>query len=233
MSKKIPIARNWYVFDAVQACSLGLALVGVALFVFAAPWAPGAMDRWLTQVLLGFSGNLITGAITAFVVDTLAQRQTQQERLRSLVLDVISRDPSLSRRAVKELNEHGWLRDGTMAGQDLSYVQLEGVDLEGADLTGAQMKGAVFNRCNLRRVKLAGADLEASTFSRCDLSKADLTKVTARLSDWTDSDLRGAELTDGKFLDSNFLRADLTDAKLAGADTAGSSFTDARGAGLT
>lgn len=193
---------RWYSFDAAQVASLILLVLGLALLIAAAPWSAG--NAWQSDVMLGFSGNLITGAITAFVVDVIAQRRSTLEQFHALLVDIRSGDKGIVNRGFAALREAGWLLDGTLENVDFSYIKLQGVDLAGARLNGAILTGATLEGCSLRNSQLRKVVLDAATIRNCDFSEADLSGARGLLSDWAKSDLHAAKLNGAKFGDAHF-----------------------------
>jgi uncharacterized protein YjbI with pentapeptide repeats len=109
------------------------------------------------------------------------------------------------------------LREGHLAGLDLSEADLEAADLADADLTDADLSGA----------DLTGADLTGADLSGADLSGADLTGADLTGTHLVHADLSGADLTDADLPDANLLKARLTDADLTDADLTDADLTDA------
>lgn len=115
-----------------------------------------------------------------------------------------------------------------LAQADLQYAQLNGVDLTGAVLSGAQLGGADMSGGILDRADLEGADLTAAILDdaslvAADLEDADLTGIHAHRADFTnavgdDATFVEADLSDAVFVNVAMAGLDLSDAGLDGCD---------------
>jgi uncharacterized protein YjbI with pentapeptide repeats len=124
-------------------------------------------------------------------------------RLPTLEIDLAETRAELVRRLA-----HG----ESLAGTDLSDLQLDGFDFSGRNLAGARLDRANLRGASLARATLDGASLEGASLEDAALDEASLVGanlVGARLSRAL---LRGAALTD-----ANLTTADLRDAALDGA----------------
>lgn len=228
LGAQVPRVRSWYRFGAAQIASITLFILSGLFLWLADPWS-GSPTTWRSDLFLGLFGNLTTGAVTALIVDVIGQRQAKQEQLRRLILDMLSRDPSITKRAVKELQDEGWLTDGTLNKIDLSYVKFDGADLTKVDLTGSILRGAEFIRCGMRGAVMNECVLEGASIRRCDLSGASMKNTKCRLSDWSESDLRSANFYQADLSESKFAGADLSGCRLNGADIRGADLSGATG----
>jgi uncharacterized protein YjbI with pentapeptide repeats len=124
-------------------------------------------------------------------------------RLPTLEIDLAETRAELVRRLAQ---------GASLAGTDLSDLQLDGFDFSGRDLAGARLDRANLRGASLARATLDGASLEGTTLEDAMLDEASLVGanlVGARLAR---ASLRGAALTD-----ANLTTADLRDAALDGA----------------
>ena len=99
----------------------------------------------------------------------------------------------------------------TLAGRDLSRLNLAGTGLQGLDLNGCNLEGA-----NLRGARLENANLSFARMREADLRRASLRHADLAGSDLTGTDLAGADLTG-----AHIRGVRLAGAKVAGARTEG------------
>jgi uncharacterized protein YjbI with pentapeptide repeats len=92
----------------------------------------------------------------------------------------------------------------SLAGSNLSGVNLSRADLRGANLSEADLKGANLSEANLRGAILSGANLMGANLFKADLSGADFSEIFLEVS--------GANLSG-----ANLMGANLRGAKLKGA----------------
>lgn len=69
----------------------------------------------------------------------------------------------------------------TLAGRDLSFLDLSGLDFKAARLTSANLYGADLSQANLRNADLSGALLDRATIIGTDFSQANLSRAVMRL----------------------------------------------------
>ena len=127
----------------------------------------------------------------------------------------------------------------SLAGEDLSEMDLTGVNLGEADLTDAELFQADLTEANLKmavlvRADLAGADLSGAALYKADLSDACLIEVDLTGASLGAADLRGADLRGTKLCGVDFDGTDLSGANLNEADLTGANLTraDVTGANL-
>jgi hypothetical protein len=122
--------------------------------------------------------------------------------------------------ALSELEEWGWLYDGSLRGIDLRAVVLPGVELieadleeawlaqsdfHEADLSDAFLAETDFTQANLQGANLEGASLYEATLYDADIQDADLREADLRVANLTFANLSGAKLA-GAYLEDAFLR---------------------------
>ncbi|WP_433324822.1 TIR domain-containing protein [Spirillospora sp. CA-294931] len=95
------------------------------------------------------------------------------------------------------------LRGARLAGEDLSYRDLQEVDLTGADLTDAQLVGVNLSRATLRDASLAGARLDEARLTGADLRGADLSRARLARADLRDVAVEGSRWTRAALISSN------------------------------
>lgn len=118
-------------------------------------------------------------------------------------------------------------RGESLAGQDLSRIDLGGANLAGADLTGAVLGDARLVATNLTGACLVGAVLTDAAMNQCRLDGADATGA-----DFTGAQLDGSSMTGGTFEKACFdgasmARVNLREAKLKGAEMVRATLADA------
>ena len=104
----------------------------------------------------------------------------------------------------------------SLAGADLSDIEMERADLSDADLSDANLSDA-----NLSDANLSHADLSHADLSHADLSHADPTRIT----DLFKADLSDADLSDANLSDANLSGANLSGALVYRADLTGTDLT--------
>jgi hypothetical protein len=141
-------------------------------------------------------------------------------------------DNELALEAVKEMQIHGWLCNGSLEGIALCQANLQGADLTKANLSNVDLHQAHLENTDLRmtnlrgaklvRVRLNNADLAHADLSGTDLYKADLSEAQ----NLTDEQLSkvhrlwGAIMPDGNTYDGRYnLEGDLALARLMSVDT--------------
>ncbi len=96
------------------------------------------------------------------------------------------------------------IREGeTLAGLDLSDLDLSGFDFSGKSLVGCR-----FDRGNLRRCRLRGADLSGASLEGADLSETELDDAKLERTNLVSAKLTGASLRSAFLTDANLTTAD-------------------------
>lgn len=151
--------------------------------------------------------------VTVLILDRLNERREARRELgrrkRDLIRLLGSRDNSIATEAARELNELGWLTDGTLKyatlrkanlGEadllkaNLQEAQLHSANLQGADLGEANLQGADLGEANLQKADLFSANLQETNLSFANLWKANLWKANLQGADLMDTNLGGANL---------------------------------------
>lgn len=136
----------------------------------------------------GYAANIYTElwGIVATVLgfDMLARHREERQLRAQLIREMGGRDYGIGFRAIKELQIHGWLYDGS---------------LRGADLRKAALEGTIEYRAELKKANLQKADLRWSNLRCANLEEAQL---------------QGAQLGDAKLQDATFWYAELEGAQL-------------------
>ena len=157
---------------------------------------------------MGYRSNLYTTAVgvlvTVSVLDLLANRRDEKQavtRLReTLIIRLGSRVNTITRSSAEELDQHGWLSDGTLRG-----INLQGADLTEVEFTCADLQGANFSVASLAHASLMCADLRGAIFSNGTLYGAACNKAN-----FEGANLFQANAQATGFYQANFKNADLT-----------------------
>ncbi|MBI3978912.1 MAG: pentapeptide repeat-containing protein [Chloroflexi bacterium] len=101
----------------------------------------------------------------------------------------------------------------SLAGDDLTRIDLAGANLAGVDLSRKNLSGA-----NLRGADLTNARLGHATLTKACLAGANLRGATLRSADLSEVNLQGADVSGADLRESNLKWTDLDGANLSGAD---------------
>lgn len=130
-------------------------------------------SRW-EYFLVNLAPELAGIVIGVVLIDALNNwRQTDQLKAQ-LIRQMGSHIKDVAIPAVKELEHHAWLYDGSLKEANLIGANLEGVDLSGANLEGVDLTGSNLERAYLNRAHLEGADLTGAYLEDAHLSSAHL-----------------------------------------------------------
>lgn len=213
-------------------------------------------ERTPLQLLADFYANagaeLLSIALTVFVIDTLNNWRAIRERKEELILQMSSPSRSFALEAVRLMALKDYLQDGSLRGKRLEKANLKGADLREADLrevnlSQARLTRAKLNKAKLRKADLRGAQLQDAELTRACLCEADmgpnvlspenvtqLDRAKLNNAQLEKADLRQADLERADLRDANLRGAALRDANLSGADLSGADLSgaDLRGANL-
>ncbi|MDJ0685364.1 MAG: pentapeptide repeat-containing protein [Alphaproteobacteria bacterium] len=201
------------------------------------------------RVLIEFGGAAILVAGVYGLYAELQQRDVDRAtRHATLIAQIaeLSANPNKDavgpavRRIVQLLADQGGSLAGmSLAGVDLSLLNLEGVDLRNAklananlsltSLNGANLSGATLTEANLRDASLNGADLNSADLSAANLRSAKLNNANLASADLPKADLRAAHLIRANLHGATLFGADLRAAELSKANLL---FADLAGADL-
>lgn len=181
------------------------------------------------------STSLISISLTVLLIDKVNTQTSISEQRERLIREMGSSDRAFAVRAAREINAHGWLKDGTLCGADFTLANLEGAELRGADLRDARLKdsnlkstdlretklnGVIFDESTAEGAKFQGASLGGTSFRNTGLSRATLDAVDLSggidflHSSFVQASLRGTNFRDAKLEECDFLQCDLTGADL-------------------
>jgi len=157
------------------------------------------MPLLVSEFYANIGSELAGIAITILLIDSIARRRAEQERMKLLVLQAGSTDNSIASEAIRQLKVQGWLARGALRNANLERANLRGVDLENADMKGIILDGADLTDANLFSANLEGASLFEARLCRADLplanlSGASLVKANLEGAVLDGADLRGATL---------------------------------------
>jgi hypothetical protein len=159
-------------------------------------WADGFAQNFGTEMFGAF--------LTFLLIESLVGNRRERRRL---IRQMGSPDNGIALQAVRELEAHGWLRDGSLQGAALYRANLQGANLGDANLQGADLVEANLQEANLGRANLQGALLKEANLQEAYLDKANL----------QGADLEAAHLQEVDLYKANLQGADLVRANLQGA----------------
>lgn len=129
----------------------------------------------------------------------------------------------------------------SLAGADLSNLNLSGVSLELVDLRGASLEGTKLDKACLRFSNLAGANLSHAKLKRailsncifedCEMVGVNLAEAVADGANFKNARLRGAVVTAARLQRADFSNADLEKSAFHGAQLSGAKFDNSSAAG--
>lgn len=192
-------------FFSVYASGIGIMLLGVALTIWLIDRLGQARDKKLYDYLA--AQQQAADERQALREETLLKSQ--------LIREVASGDAGLAVRALRELDERGWLTDGT-----LGNAHLNGSNLSGVSLTWANLSNTFLNRANLE-----GADLSYANLNRANLSDALISRANLSLANLSEADLRGADISLSNMAEADLTSAVADEATLSGANLAEANLT--------
>jgi uncharacterized protein YjbI with pentapeptide repeats len=122
-------------------------------------------------------------------------------------------------RAAEELDEHGWLNDGSLQGSYLFNANLQGINLSRANLRGANLPvanlhGANLTYANLQGTNLQSADMEGARLGVANLQGANLVEANLQGAHLSYVNLQGAHLDGVNLRGAHLDEANLQDARL-------------------
>lgn len=151
--------------------------------------------------------ELLSIAITVFIIDTIYRRRSDEENKKVLVQKLGSQNNAVSSEALKEIGARGWMHDGTLEGAFLTSANLDGNSITGADLRGAHLSFA-----SLRDTTLFETDLEGAFMDKVDLQGASLS-VRAVGSHYAEANLKNALLSNANLKNAKVRHEQLVHAK--------------------
>ena len=144
--------------------------------------------------------DLITIGITVLLLGNASQYAAVQAEKRRLILQMGSPDHGFAIEATRQINQRGWLVDGTLrkAGlpnANLANARLADACMEGASLAFAHLENSVLISAHLERADLASAFISNAFLIGAHLEGARLSGSRLQQASLTGSHLEGACLT--------------------------------------
>jgi hypothetical protein len=144
--------------------------------------------EWWSNYLQGISTEMIGAFITAVLFTVLVgstEKLSDESEIRQrLISQMSSQVNAYAVRAAEELQERGWLSNGSLDKVDLSRANLQGADLSGAFLQGVNLTNANLENALLSLADLRGADLTGANLTGALLQDS-LFNENTKLPDWT------------------------------------------------
>ena len=165
--------------------------------------------EWWEGWLQNFSTEMFGAFLTFILLELIVG--TRQERQR-LIAELRSDDEATVKDALRQIEENGWLYDGSLQGAKLHGANLTGTYLVGADLAGARLRytnlqGAMLDGARMNRAKLKGANL-----SDADSQHAKLQRADSRYANLSGANLQSANLCGANLYNSTLTSANLEQA---------------------
>lgn len=171
----------------------------VALFIIIIALAIWYFTRvTLKELWPNIIPELLSIAVTVFIIDTLYQKRSDDETKKILVGKMGSNKNDVATEAWMEIKARGWGFDGTLEGKFLLSA-----NLDGNSFTGAAMRKIVLSFSSLRDTSWIETDLEGASLDHTDLSGA-------TLSSYPD----GRFIPEANLTDVSFFNSDLTGARV-------------------
>jgi len=156
--------------------------------------------------------ELIGIGITVLIISNANQALKIKSEKRRLILQMGSLDKGFAIEAARQLQQRGWLFDGTTKRAFLRWANLEGALLKGAHLEGVDLVSA-----NLRNTYLYGANLEGAYLRLANLTEANMEHAYLKWVKLDGANLLGANLERAYLMQAHFEGTSLREAKLKGA----------------
>ncbi|MCI0712694.1 MAG: pentapeptide repeat-containing protein [Chloroflexi bacterium] len=136
-------------------------------------------QQWWSDFSQNFSTEMFGAFLTFLLLEKIVGSRNTEGRL---IRELGSMDNATTLKALRELNEKGWDRDGTLKEAFLLRANLEGAILENANLQEAflvyaNLRDAQLAKANLQGAILGGANLQGADLFYANLQKADLKGV--------------------------------------------------------
>src|SRR3990172_5511276 len=116
---------RWWTFAKILGfLSLTVGLIGAIEGPIPYPPIPG-----LGEFHRKISPELVGIGLAVLIIDAANERRAVQQLKAQLIREMGSNDNGIALRAVKELDAHGWLLDGSLRGADLTEANLQNARL--------------------------------------------------------------------------------------------------------
>jgi len=183
---------------------IGLGVVSVIIFVSVYYFA-GSLEGFWVNIATEIIGIILTIAF----IDYYYRQREEKALLKKLVQELGSRDNAVAIAAIGELSSRGWLQDGSLAGGNFVYANLDNANLILANLENCYFGSASFRNSILHSANFKNANLHNADFRDASLFGANLEGAT----------FQNANINQTKFRGANLHNTDLSDGQLALADT--------------
>ncbi|GAB4516570.1 MAG: hypothetical protein OHK0046_22150 [Anaerolineae bacterium] len=211
--------------DLQQAGRLsgGFLLLGIGVWIGARLFAGDAPLIDDTGYYTNIFTEVLSVILTIGVLNYLAERREDKRREREykarLIREANSLDNATAIKAIRELDEHRWLRgeNGALQRAYLQQANLSRASLGGANLSGANLWEVNLSRAYLQQADLSGAHLRGGT----NLSGASLWETNLSGADLGGANLSGANLWEANLSGASLVRANLSGAHLGEANLSG------------
>lgn len=191
--------------------------------------------------------NLLSIGLTVGIIEYLNQHRAKKQLKAQLIREMASADNGIALRAVRELSDQGWIKDGSLQGAYLASANLRRAPLTGANLSEASCISTNFEEAdmwntNLNRATAASANFRKAhlncadlvdfyggmqcLFQETQLVEVDLSRANLARADFTNADLNNSNLRDCDLNNANLSGANLTNANLQGAKLEGAILTE-------
>lgn len=157
----------------------------------------------------GFETNLYTEllsiGVTILVLNWFADRRARNQRKQELLLQLSSPSNDFALEASRQLDQLGWLEDGTLSGTEFSGGNLKGAKFLAADLSRTWWIGAHFEKASLSETKFNEASFTFCFFNdtdcwRVDFENAVIASCVFRGANLIDANMCGARFDEGTIL---------------------------------
>jgi uncharacterized protein YjbI with pentapeptide repeats len=210
-------ATNAAIFFA--GVGFGVVLIGFFLTV-----ETRTLKEFGHEIYSNFGIELISIALTVFVIDGLNRRAAKKERLEELILQMGSPDNGFAVEAIRLLGYLGTLRNGRLEWEyfsganwqgaylsdaQLQRVKLQRANLQGVDLRASNLEGADFLEANLQEIVLRDCNLERAQLWRANLERASLFGTNLQRANLQGANMKGSELWESNLEGANMEHANL------------------------
>jgi uncharacterized protein YjbI with pentapeptide repeats len=171
--------------------------------------------------------DLVGMGLAVLIIDNANQMIATRQEKRRLILQMGSPDHAFAVEAARQLNQRGWMQDGTLRGAFLDEANLEGIFMSGANLQNARLvdanlQGAYLWGANLQNANLVGANLMSANLQGAKLQNARLQNAKLQNARLDQTSLPATSMGEANRKGASLVRANLEEsimweAKLQGA----------------
>lgn len=179
--------RKLKIADKITPVTIALAMIAISIVILLLGFThlhSQSSDK-LTNLVQDLYANggaeLLSIAITVLIIDTLNKKRSEDERKRELILQMGSPSNDFAIEAVRLLDHHNWVKDGSLRKQFFTYANLENVILLAADFSHSTIIESTFKN----------AELEDTTFHGCRFEYCNFENIEFAHINMSDSELIG------------------------------------------